>query len=115
MAWQDADVVWLTGLHAAESHSYFNKEAYERVLWWNHLPQLIAIAEKDPAAKLAGTRAAIRDLERANATAAADAHAAGYRLDQLLAPRQSTAHTRGDEGDGSMKKSETISPLKEPV
>ncbi len=54
--WEDSDVIWLTGLHEAQGHRYFNKEAHEQVLWWRHLPQLVAIAEKDPAAKLVGTR-----------------------------------------------------------
>lgn len=81
--WDDTDIAWLTGLHEAQGHRYFNKEAHEQLLWWMHLPQLIAIAEKDPSAKLAGTRAAIRDIERATAAAVADAEAAGYRLDKL--------------------------------
>ncbi|MGA7523251.1 MAG: alpha-amylase family glycosyl hydrolase [Acidobacteriaceae bacterium] len=113
--WEDADVVWLTGLHEAEGHRYFNKEAYERILWWRHLPQLIAIAEKDPAAKLAGTRTATRDLERANTTAVADAQGAGYRLDLLPLVKPSAERTENEIDDISMKNLEPISPRKKSV
>ena len=87
LSWEDADAAWLTRLHEAQGHRYFNKEAHEQILWWRQLPPLVAIAEKDPAGKLAGTRAAIRDMERANATAVAEAQAAGYRLDLLPAEK----------------------------
>jgi hypothetical protein len=112
MQWEDADVVWLTGLHEAEGHRYFNKEAYERILWWRHLPQLIAITEKDAAAKLAGTRAAIRDLEHANLVGVADAQAAGYRLDRLLAREPSKEAAGAREDDNSLKIAERMSPRK---
>jgi hypothetical protein len=105
--WQDADIVWLAGLHEAQGHRYFNKEAYEQILWWRHLPQLIAVAEIDPAVKLLGTRTAMRDLERANTTAAQDAHAAGYRLDLLSAEKHSTGATEDPASESSGKKSET--------
>jgi hypothetical protein len=115
MPWEDSDVVWLTGLHEAQGHRYFNKEAYERIVWWRHLPQLIAIAGKDPGAKMAGTRAAIRDMERANTAAVADAHSAGYQLDRLLVPEHSTDESHNADSDGSMKNSEPLPVKKEPL
>jgi hypothetical protein len=115
MPWKDADVIWLTGLHEAEGHRYFNKEAHEQVLWWRHLPQLVAIAEKDPAAKLVGTREAIRDLEQANAAAVAGARAAGYRLEDLQATRQSEQTDEDEDRDSSMKNSELSPPRKKSI
>ncbi|MGB7168118.1 MAG: alpha-amylase family glycosyl hydrolase [Acidobacteriaceae bacterium] len=112
MPWGDADVVWLTGLHEAQGHRYFNKEAYERIVWWRHLPQLVAMAEKDPSARHVGTRTAIRDMERANTAGAADAQAAGYRLDLLQAPKRMEQKTDDEDSDDSMKNSERISPQK---
>jgi len=113
MPWGDADVVWLTGLHEAQGHRYFNKEAHEQILWWRHLPQLMAIAERDPATKLVGTRTAIRDVERTNAAATVDAEAAGYRLDRLAAGKDFKAtdengtETSAETGKKSPSVSET--------
>ena len=113
MAWQHPDIVWLPGLHEAEGHRYFHKEASERTLWWRHLPQLVAIAEKDASAKMAGTRAAIRDMERANAAAAAAAQAAGYRLDRLPAQEPSPERVDDPAPQTSEKNPKKLTPLKE--
>jgi hypothetical protein len=84
--WNDPDIVWLTGLHEAQGHRYFNKESYEQMLWWSTLPQLIAIAEKDPTGKTAATKKDLRSIESENEDATIAAQTAGYRLDQMLEP-----------------------------
>jgi hypothetical protein len=84
--WNDPDIVWLTGLHVAQGHRYFNKEAYEQMLWWSTLPQLMAIAEKDPSAKTAAAREELRTIESENEDATMAAQIAGYRLDQMIEP-----------------------------
>jgi hypothetical protein len=84
--WNDPDIVWLTGLHEASSHRYFNKEAHEQLLWWSCLPQLIAALEKGLSMKSAGARTALRALEVEAETATAAARKAGYRLDEMLNP-----------------------------
>jgi hypothetical protein len=86
LAWSEPDIAWLTGLHEAQGHRYFNKEAYEQLLWWSTLPQLVAIAEKDPSGKSVRAREALRTIELENDDATAAAQASGYRLDRMLEP-----------------------------
>jgi hypothetical protein len=90
LSWEDPDTVWLTGLHTAQGHRYFNKEAHEQLLWWSALPQLIAAAEKDPAAKSSATHITLRSLEGQIEEAITAAAQSGYRLDQLLQPNATT-------------------------
>jgi hypothetical protein len=85
-AWDEPDIVWLTGLHEAQGHRYFNKEAYEQLLWWSALPDLIATAEKDPTAKSPATQKVLRTFEHEAELAIAAAAKAGYRLDEMLKP-----------------------------
>jgi hypothetical protein len=90
LSWDDPDTVWLTGLHIAQGHRYFNKEAHEQLLWWSVLPQLIVAAEKDPSAKSSATRITLRALEGQIDEATAAAAQSGYRLDKLLQPNATT-------------------------
>jgi hypothetical protein len=90
LSWDDPDTVWLTGLHTAQGHRYFNKEAHEQLLWWSVLPQLIVAAEKDPSAKSSATRITLRALEGRIDEATAAAAQSGYRLDKLLQPNATT-------------------------
>jgi hypothetical protein len=85
-AWDDPDIVWFTGLHEAQGYRYFNKEAHEQLLWWSALPDLIATAEKDPAAKSPATRKTLQTFEREAEAAVAAAEKSGYRLDKMLNP-----------------------------
>ena len=77
--WDDLDVRWLTGLHAAGGAEYFNKESYEQIVWWRILPELMS-APADPAA----FRLLAVDLERRVRDAISAARNAQYRLDLLL-------------------------------
>ncbi len=86
--WNDPDVAWLTGLHEAQGHRWFNKEAHEQMLWWTALPSLMAVAEEDPACRTAASRNAIRAVETEAETATRAAELAGYRLDAMLAKEQ---------------------------
>ena len=40
--WTDPDVRWLTGLHEHDGSTYFNREQFDEVLCWLHLPSLLA-------------------------------------------------------------------------
>jgi hypothetical protein len=91
LAWDNADIAWLTGLHTADGHRYFNKESHEQMLWWLRLPQLIALAEVDPSAKSASTREAMRAMESEMEAATREAQTGGFRLDDLLRSRSSQA------------------------
>ena len=85
-AWDDPDIIWFTGLHQAQGHRYFNKEAHEQLLWWSALPDLIATAEKDRGAKSPATQKALQTFELEARAAIAAAERAGYRLDEMLKP-----------------------------
>jgi hypothetical protein len=84
--WDDPDIVWLTGLHEAGGHRYFNKEAHEQLLWWSCLPRFIAALEEDPSVKSPATRTTMRAIGSATEAATAAALNSGYRLDVLLRP-----------------------------
>jgi hypothetical protein len=94
VAWDDPDIAWLTGLHEAEGHRYFNKEAHEQMLWWMQLPRLVELTETDPAGKSAATRKTVSEMEAAAETAAKAAKVAGYKLDALLKTGKPDEKTR---------------------
>ncbi|MFP5228159.1 MAG: alpha-amylase family glycosyl hydrolase, partial [Acidobacteriota bacterium] len=103
VSWDDPDTVWLTGLHSAQGQRYFNKEAYEQLLWWSTVPQLINAAGKDPAAKSSATRITLRALEGQIEEATVAAAQSGYRLDQLLQPESAeiTSSTNDDQSESA--------------
>ncbi|MBZ5647344.1 MAG: alpha-amylase [Acidobacteriia bacterium] len=75
----DPDVAWLIGVHEHEGVRYFNKEAFERLLWWMALPAMLRIAST-PTPDLGRLRELERELQ-VRTRAAADA---GYRVEVLL-------------------------------
>ncbi|MHB1021157.1 MAG: alpha-amylase family glycosyl hydrolase [Acidobacteriaceae bacterium] len=77
--WSDQDVHWLTGLHDAEGALYFWKEAYEELLWWMALPELMSLAGMS-----ALDRAEIQKLEAALLAATSVAEEANYNFDVLF-------------------------------
>lgn len=83
--WDDPDAGWLTGLHEADGHRYFNKEAHEQLLWWSCLPQLMKLVREDATAKSSIAKKVVDELESHVQEAVAEAKRAGYRLDVLLA------------------------------
>lgn len=75
----DPDVAWVIGVHEYEGVRYFNKEAYERLVWWMAVPTLLAIAAK-PKPDEREVRALQQQVEERLQQAAA----AGYRVEGLL-------------------------------
>jgi hypothetical protein len=76
--WDDPDVRWLTGYNEAEGHAYSNREAYEELLWWLVLPDLLKLANM-----AAPTRAAAAEIA-AKVQQSIDAlEKAGYKVDVL--------------------------------
>jgi hypothetical protein len=73
----DPEVAWLIGVHEWEGVRYFNKEAYERFLWWMALRSLLGLAEK-PDAK------AVAALENEIELRLKAAEEAQYRTEVLL-------------------------------
>lgn len=79
--WQDPDVRWLLGVHAAGGTEYFNKEAHEELAWWSELPSLLKWSE------LPDPRCASEMKERVTQVVRR-AGAAGYEVDRYLAKQK---------------------------
>jgi hypothetical protein len=80
LSWlHDPDVAWLIGVHEYQGERYFNKELYERLLWWLALPRLLDIAsEETPDGKaIAALEAQLKKRMKA-------AENSGYRIEALL-------------------------------
>lgn len=75
----DPELAWLTGVHEYEGIRYFNKEQFERLVWWMALPQLLSITE-DAVPEIK----AVRNLEAQIHLRIKAAAAAGYRVEVLL-------------------------------
>lgn len=77
--WSDPDVRWLTGFNESDGHAWINREAYEELLWWLALPELL---------KLAGmatpTRAAATEIAAKVQQAMDSIEKAGYKVDALI-------------------------------
>jgi hypothetical protein len=101
--WDDPDVAWLTGLHDADGHRWFNKESHERMVWWRLLPRLVELAEKDPAGKSTGTSKAFREIEAEAQRATQAAETVGFRLDELLS-RESGPQAANAAGEPKTEK-----------
>ncbi len=69
--WADPDVRWLAGLHEHGGKLYFNREQFEELLCWLHLPALLAPLPVEPPS------APIEHAARAAAKA-------GYSLESFL-------------------------------
>jgi glycosidase len=76
---QDPEVSWLIGSHDFEGERFFNKELYERLVWWSSLPGLMELAAT-PGIDAAGLAALEASISR-RLQAAAEA---GYRVEALL-------------------------------
>ena len=98
ICWTDSEIAWLTGLHEAQGHRYFNKEAHEELLWWLRLPELMAAAEKDPAAKYPATRKALRTSALEVETALKAAAASGYRVNVMEQSEPTEKKAKSPEG-----------------
>jgi glycosidase len=97
--WQDPDIRWLTGVHAAEGHLYFVQESYEELLWWLQLPALCRLA-----AEAAPAQVEARAMGTAIAEALKAAASAGYCIEELV-----------DDSRGEVSASEVESPEPEPA
>jgi hypothetical protein len=75
----DPELAWIIGVHEHEGVRYFNKELFERLLWWMALPSLVTIAEQ-PTPDLD----ALHGLESQIRARISTAAAAGYRVEDLL-------------------------------
>jgi glycosidase len=74
----DPDVAWLIGAHEHEGIRYFNKEQYERLLWWMALRKLLALANNPDSEQV---RALQLQIEARMKSAAES----GYRVEALFA------------------------------
>ncbi len=97
--WRDGDVRWMAGVNESEGRVYFNKEAFEELLWWMEVPALLTAAEKAPTA-----RAEVAEVKRRFGAAKDGAADAGYEVERYLAladqaaPASRPAQRRGSAG-----------------
>lgn len=81
--WSDPDVVWLTGAHESEGHTYLVRESFEELVWWLQLPAMMRCASEP------GGHAAEAARVEANVSAAlVQIESAGYRLDSFFLPEE---------------------------
>jgi hypothetical protein len=98
MLWQDADVRWLTGVHAAEGQSYFIKESYEELAWWLQLPALCRMPDDAEGARRMAERigAAVDESEETAAEA-------GYCIGALVQPEPQAEEQETDVMQGEKR------------
>ncbi len=73
--WGDGDVRWLASVNESQGAVYFNKEAFDELLWWLEIAALLTAAESDPD----GTATFAR-VKRRLAKASKEAADAGYEV-----------------------------------
>jgi len=82
LSWlHDPEVAWLIGVHEYQGVRYFNKEEFEKLLWWMALPRLI---EMTATGEVDVPR--LRALEREVESHCQRAKEAGFRIMALLQP-----------------------------
>ena len=75
----DPDVAWLIGVHEWQGERFFNKEAFQQLLWWMSLRPLLDLAATDkPDPQM------ITSLEAELASRIKAADESGYRVEALL-------------------------------
>jgi hypothetical protein len=78
--WSDPEVRWLTGVNDSSGTTYFNKEQFEEMVCWTHLPGLIETTQLTK-----GRQSSLDEIETAVARLCTKAKQAGYKLDTFLA------------------------------
>ena len=91
LSWEhDPEVGWLIGVHEYDGVRYFNKEDFERIVWWSALPALLTLAGET---RMDGSELA--DLEEQIARRLEIAEKGGYKVEALLdAARLTVAKTK---------------------
>lgn len=75
----DPDISWLINVHEWQGERFFNKEAFQQLLWWMSLPNLLDLASTGQPAAEAVTKLQNELASRINA-----AEESGYRVEALL-------------------------------
>ena len=115
--WSDPDVRWLTGLHDADTGTYFVCEPFEELIWWLQMPRLIRIAGQS-----VPNKAQVQEIHDTVHHAFAEAGKAGYRLPSIIEPEEKkaspeeqgdAANTQPASAEVSPEDAETLSLTKE--
>ena len=91
LTWEhDPEIGWLIGSHEYDGVRYFNKEMFERLVYWSALPALLEIVAATPADKEGLVELRDRIQRRLDA-----AESGGYKVENLLdAARLTLVHDR---------------------
>ena len=96
--WSDPDARWLTCVNASGGTEYFNRECFDQVLFWLHLPALL-----DLLGKKAISLPSLKKLEAGISSHQVSAVTSGYRVAPYLAPAPEVApHRKGSTRNGSI-------------
>lgn len=80
LSWvNDPEVAWLIGAHDYQGDRYFNKELFERLLWWMALRPMLEAAAESPL-----NRGLIAEIEEDIRCWSEAAEKSGYRVEALL-------------------------------
>jgi hypothetical protein len=77
--WSDGDVRWLAGVNQSDGVTYVNKEQFEQLIDWLHIPALLEVAEQDPR-----PLEAVLEIEAEIEQASEAMTEAGYKLHAYL-------------------------------
>jgi glycosidase len=99
----DPDVAWLINVHEWQGERFFNKEAFQQLLWWMSLPILLNLAATDQA-----DPKQIAAVQRELASRINTAEESSYRVEALLKSAKSDPATMPQPS-----KPETRSPVTE--
>jgi hypothetical protein len=96
----DAEARWLIGVHEADGATWFREESFAQLVRWRTLPLLLEAVDAPPAERTAARHTA----ERWSTALLAEAQAAQWRYDTLLANEHDAeaipaAKVRADEED----------------
>jgi hypothetical protein len=94
LSWeQDSEVGWLIGVHEYDGVRYFNKEAFERVVWWSALPALLTLAEEPKV-----DHSELAEIEEQIARRLEIAEKGGYKVEALLDAARLTIARKKESG-----------------
>jgi glycosidase len=80
LSWEhDPEVGWLIGVHEYDGVRYFNKESFERLIWWSALPALLDLAESKKI-----DESALAELQEQIRRRLDIAEKGGYKVEALL-------------------------------
>lgn len=96
--WQDGDVRWLTSVNESGGVAYLNQEAFNELLWWMEIAELMGAAESE-----SGGSERLAQVKRRFADASQAAAAAGYEVGRYVSAAESISAPQASEAKQAAK------------